>query len=250
MQVLRVNDEIINAEDFVKLLKLDNAFENLAEKIVVDKLTVHVAKKSGIEVSDTEINERVNDFRRLMGLHRAEDTRRYIDDLGITVDDLETHIRERIYRDKMRAKIANPDAIADYFRMHSPKFDALEIGHIMIESEPKAKELMSVLSDDPESFGEYAREHSLDAETKAQGGFIGKILRGSLAPSIEAKLFNAEAGEPIGPFPGKVENIFEIFQVGKRFPATLDEATTAKIEKVICDEWLQARADEHILEIA
>ena len=39
---------------------------------------------------------------------------------------------------------------------------------------------------------EMAREHSI-AETRERGGLIGKVLRGSLRPDVESKVFNAAA---------------------------------------------------------
>ena len=60
----------------------------------------------------------------------------------------------------------------------------------MLDSEGKAKEMISVLRDDPDSFAEMAREHSI-ADTREHGGLIGKVLRGSLRGDVEAKVFNA-----------------------------------------------------------
>jgi len=249
MHVLRIDDEIITAEDFVKLLKLDNVFTDLIEDIVINKLTVHAAKKSGLTVGPEEVQARADQFRRVEGLHRAQDTHRYLERLGVTLADFENHIAESLYCEKMRDRIATPEAIEDYFRLHSPKFEALEVSHIVTESEAKAKELMSLLEDEPDCFAEYARAYSLDDETSVQGGYIGKVLRGSIAPSIEIKLFNAEIGEPLGPFTTQDELVYEIYQVSARHPAKLDDAIKSKIAKIIYNEWLQNCAREHILEV-
>ena len=249
MQVLRIDDEIITAEDFIKLLKLDNVFTDLIEDIVVNKLTVHAAKKMGLTVQPEEVQDRADQFRRVEGLHRAQDTYQYLENLGVTSTDFEAYITESLYCEKMRDRIATPEAIEEYFRLHSPKFEALEISHIVIESESKAKELVSLLQDEPECFAEYASTYSLDDETRAQGGYIGKVLRGSIVPSIEAKLFNAEIGEPLGPFTAQTELVYEIYQVNARHPAKLDDAIKSKIAKIVYDEWLQNCAREHSLEV-
>ena len=99
----------------------------------------------------------------------------------------------------MLEQVGNDAAIEDYFELNSPKFDSIEVSHIVLDSEGKAKEMISYLSDDPESFADMAREHSI-ADTRDEGGVIGRVLRGQLKPDIEAKVFNATVGDLLGPF--------------------------------------------------
>jgi parvulin-like peptidyl-prolyl isomerase len=108
--------------------------------------------------------------------------------------------------------------------------------------------MISVLRDDPDSFAEMAREHSI-AETRERGGVIGKVLRGSLKPEIEAKIFNAEAGDLLGPFASPDGSCYEIFAVTAKHPATLDEDVEAEIQRLLREEWLMARAQEHVIEV-
>ena len=90
----------------------------------------------------------------------------------------------------------------------------------------------------------------MDVETKDNGGVIGKVWRGSLPNEIEAKIFNASAGDMVGPF--KVEDglYYEIFKVLDKNPAQLDDKTTKEIRRAIYDEWIAARAEEHRLEVS
>ncbi len=107
--------------------------------------------------------------------------------------------------------------------------------------------MMSVLADDPDSFAEMAREHS-EADTKERGGVIGKVLRGALKTDIEAKVFNAAVGDLLGPFPSPDRSLYEIFAVNAKFPAALDEETSAEVRRLLREEWLLARAQEHIIQ--
>lgn len=169
MQIARIDDEILTADDFVKILKLDNRFNTLIEQILIDKLTVRAAKQSGITVTPAEIQERVDQFRRVEGLHRAQDTHAFLEALGVTLDEFENHMTEILYREKMRAQITRQEQIDDYFRLHSPKFDSVEINHITVDSDGKARELLALLEDEPTLFAELAREHSLDLDSKFKG---------------------------------------------------------------------------------
>ncbi|MGZ3241656.1 MAG: peptidylprolyl isomerase, partial [Burkholderiaceae bacterium] len=134
-----------------------------------------------------------------------------------------------------------------YFKLNSPKFDSIEVSHIVLDAEGKAKEMISYLQDDPDSFSEMAREHSI-VDTKDQGGVIGKVLRGSLKSDIEAKVFNAAVGDLLGPFAAADGTYYEIFTVTAKHPATLDEETKSEIRRLLREEWLLARAQEHIIE--
>ncbi|WP_059413399.1 peptidylprolyl isomerase [Cupriavidus basilensis] len=245
--IVRVDDEIIGVEEFIRVLKLTGQFEGLIEQIVRDKLTVHAARKQRIGVTPEEVQERADQFRRVQGLHRAADMNHYLDVLNVSLDEFETFITESLYQEKMMAEVTNERAVDAYFKLHSPKFDSIEISHIVVDAEGKAKELISYLRDDPDSFAEMAREHSI-ADTREQGGAIGKVLRGSLRADIEAKVFNAAAGDLLGPFPSADRAVFEIFMVSDKHPAVLDAEVAAEVRRLLREDWLMARAQEHVIE--
>jgi parvulin-like peptidyl-prolyl isomerase len=248
MAIVRIDDEVMTVGDFVRTLKLTGQFEGLMEQIVRDKLTARAARKHGITVSPQEIQERADQFRRIQGLHRAADMNQYLDTLKVSLDEFETFITDSLYQEKMLAQVCNDKAIEQYFKLNFPKFDSIEISHIIVDTEGKAKEMMSALTDDPDCFEEMAREHSI-ADTRAQGGLIGKVLRGSLKSDIEAKVFNAAVGELLGPFPSQDRSFHEIFLVKAKHSATLDEETSAEVRRLLREQWLLARAQEHIIEV-
>lgn len=245
--IVRIDDEVIGIEDFVRTLKLTGQFEGLIEQVVRDKLTVRAAKKHGVKVTPDEIQERADNFRRIQGLHRAADMNNYINALGVTLDEFEAFVTDSLYQEKMMAQVCNDKAIEHYFKLNSPKFDSIEVSHMVLDAEGKAKEMISYLRDDPDSFEDMAREHSI-ADTREQGGRIGKVMRGSLKTDIEAKVFNASEGDLLGPFPSPDKLVFEIFKVDAKHPASLDEDTAAEIRRMLREEWLYARAQEHIIE--
>ena len=171
--IAKIDDETVSADDFVKILRFNNTFDNLAEEVVVDKLTVHAAKKHGIAVTTDEVQEQVDLLRRINGLHRAKDTLEFIEGMGMDLDEFETYMTDSIYRSKMRAEVMTDGAVEAYFTLHSPKFESIEVSHMVLDSEGKAREMVSLLEEDPDSFADLAREYSLDEETKEEGGRIG-----------------------------------------------------------------------------
>ncbi|WP_420473442.1 peptidylprolyl isomerase [Noviherbaspirillum sp. ST9] len=245
--IVRIDDEVIGIEDFVRTLKLTGQFEGLIEQIVRDKLTVRAAKKHGVKVSPDEIQERADNFRRVQGLHRAADMNNYLNALGVSLDEFENFVTDSLYQEKMMADVCSDKAVEHYFKLNSPKFDSIEVSHMVLDAENKAKEMIAYLRDDPDAFEDMASEHSV-ADTREQGGRIGKVLRGSLKTDIEAKVFNASEGDLLGPFPSADKTVFEIFKVDAKHPARLDEDTAAEIRRLLREEWLFARAQEHIIE--
>lgn len=244
--IVSIDDEVIGTEEFIRSLKLSGQFESLVDQMVRDRLAVRAAKKQRIALSEAEIQERADQFRRIRGLHRAADTNRYLDARGVTLDDFEAFVTDSLYLEKVMNQICNDDAVSKYFQRNAAKFECIEVSHMVLEGEGKAKEMMSVLRDDPECFGEMASEHSI-ADTRERGGSIDKVLRGSLRADIEAKVFNAAVGDLIGPFPSADRKTFEIFRVDAKCPAALDDDTTAEIRRRVREEWLVARAQEHVI---
>ena len=191
--------------------------------------------------------ERADQLRRVRGLHRAVDMNRYLDSNGFTLDDFEQFVTEMLLHEKMSDQIVSDEAVEEYFSLNSPKFDSIEVSHIVLDSEGKAREIMAILEDDPESFEELAREHSL-SDTSDEGGYIGKVLRGALQTEVEAKVFNASEGDLLGPFPSDDKAYFEIFTVNSKVPSSLNEETISEVKRLLKDEWIAARAQEHAIE--
>jgi len=245
--VVKIDGNEIDIVEFVRVLKLTGQFEALLEQFVRDRLAALGARKAGIQVSEAEIQERADQFRRVRGLHRASDTNKYLDAMRISVEEFEAFITDSLYQEKMMRTVSGDPAVQGYFKLNSPKFDSIEVSHIVLDSEAKAREMIAVLRDDPDSFDEMAREHSI-ADTRDRGGLIGKVLRGSLRSDVEAKVFNAAAGDLLGPFTSADRTAFEIFRVNAKHPARLDDDTGTEVRRLLREEWFLARAAEHVIQ--
>jgi parvulin-like peptidyl-prolyl isomerase len=210
---------------------------------------VLAAKKNGIPVSNEEVQERTDQLRRVRGLHRAKDTLEFLNAMQITLDEFEDYIRDTLYREKMMKEITKPTAIEEYFKLNSSKFDRIEISHIVVDSEGKAREIMALVSEEPDSFAEIAKANSI-ADTAANGGVVGRVLRGILPREVESKVFNAAVGEVLGPFQFGDGARYEIFKVNAKDPAKLDEETSAEVRQIVFNEWLKAQSREYKIEIA
>ena len=245
--LVKIDGEEVQLDEFIRVLKLTGQFQELLEQFVRDRLAARGARKAGIRVTEEEIQERADQYRRVRGLHRAVDTNKFFDALRVSLEEFEGFITDSLYQEKMMRTVCGDPAVQGYFKLNSPKFDSIEVSHIVLDSEAKAKEMIAVLREDPDSFDELAREHSI-ADTRERGGLIGKVLRGSLRPDVEAKVFNAAAGDLLGPFASADRTAFETFRVNAKHPARLDDDTATEVRRLLREEWLQARAREHVIE--
>lgn len=237
MNLVRVDDQVLTCRDFITELQLLGKFDQLLDDVLKIKLVAKAARDAGVVVTDEEIQTRADQIRRVMGLHRAADMFEYLESIKATVDQFSEFVAQGLYYDKQAALIADDAAVKEYFKLNLPKFDAIEVAHIVMGSEGAAREVFAIVEEDPGEFGALAAEHSL-AETKYKGGSIGRIRRGSLTSDAEAKIFNSEIGTPSGPFE-TLEGTYEIFVVQEKHPATLDEPTQAEIRRLLIEEWTE-----------
>ena len=140
--LVKIDDDTISVDAFIRTLKLSGQFEGLIEQLVRDRLTVQAAKKQALHVSDEEIQERADQFRRVRGLHRASDTNKYLDAMHISLDEFEAFLVDGLYQEKMMARVCSDQAVQSYFKLNSPKFDSIEVSHIVLDGEGKAKEMI------------------------------------------------------------------------------------------------------------
>lgn len=115
-----------------------------------------------------------------------------------------------------------------YFDANRGKFrspDLLEARHILIAAAPddpvardaakaKATALIAELEARPDAFAALANTHS-DCPSKAMGGNLGQITRGSTVPEFETFLFSLEAGE-LCPVPIESRYGFHIARLERR----------------------------------
>jgi hypothetical protein len=248
MDILKVGDETITAADFVKWLKLTNKFEDLVIELVNQKVMVHGSKKYGVSVDTAEIQERFDDVRRVAGLHRAEDTQAWLKEQRISLDEMEKFVAEEIARDKLMEQIITEAAVEEYFKLNSPKFQTVEARHILADNLDKAKEIKELLEDDLDQFADLCMEHSLDGDTKAKGGAMGAVRRGTLPDEIDAKIFNAAVGDVVGPIELQEGVLYDIIVVDKVIDPKLTPEVTGEIAKALQEEWLDKAGKEVAVE--
>jgi peptidyl-prolyl cis-trans isomerase C len=171
-ELLRVNDASISLEEFYQLSEgqsLEGKMRLLNEKglrdflenyVVTRELLYQEAKKKGFE-KNPEIRMKVENFKRMM---------------------LIDALMEEMLKGKTEVSEAE---IQQYYKENQDRFTEpleIKIRHVFVTSEPALKEVLTRLSQ-KEDFAKLASVYNVD-KSKEDGGNLGWIKRGQLAPSF------------------------------------------------------------------
>lgn len=182
------------------------------QSLIEQKLVKQAADKAGIDISEREIDNAIDDVKKqnnltqdalMMALARE----------GLTVKQYREQLKEQIRQVKFinkefRSKISvQKEDIEDYYHQHKESFYTLpsyRVGMIFLESKDPAlqKRRLDTINEGlrtGEDFGKLATMYS-DGTTAPAGGDLGYLKVGEMDKSLEAhvsKLKTGEISEPI-----------------------------------------------------
>ena len=225
-----VNDEVITQSEVDVLLrpwfeqfrssysgedlaiKLNEMRRSLLSQLIEDKLVYQEAKKRNIEINDTEIEERITEFRRRF--KNEDELARILSAQGMTINKMKERYRQqisirRLHIMEVRNKIlVSPKEIEDYFKTHENEFnqsEKIKLRSITIRKTPedqgkkdvdakaKAEQILIDLKKGAD-FAKIAQAHSEDHNAPS-GGELGFVGRGELAKDIDEIVFALNPGE-------------------------------------------------------
>jgi len=270
-----VNDEIITMSDLQRegAKKTGLTDERLILEDMIDrKLQIAAAKRTGMDVTDKELNDTVADIMK----RNSMDSRQFEAALakeGLTLEQYKAELREqltlsRVFNKYVRSGIAVDEAeMRAYYERNSKSFslpEEIRVRHIFLKLQDKAspaqqkavrEKAQSVydLAKKGESFAGLVKKYS-DAETAAQDGDLGFLQRGNAIPEIEEAARTLKPGEIAGPL--QCGGGFHIIRVEDvRTPIKPYDKVKDEIAKTIYEQkmentyrsWLQTlRSESHI----
>ena len=167
------------------------------------------------------------------------DWQEYLDRSNLSAEDFRVHIEQELrIRQLLKVRIGEPPEAADgqiqaFYEQNRERFvkpPAVSYRNIFVwvkESDDQAAwsvaqerilELRDLAAEGLTSFEDLARQFSQDEQTKANGGLVGPIARGGVDPVMGEALFEAQAGEILGPI--KVAEGFLLIRVEEHFPSS------------------------------
>jgi peptidyl-prolyl cis-trans isomerase SurA len=231
--IARVNNEIITQRQFERErekvrqqlsqqysgaeleAKVREYSKDLLRDLIDQALMVQKAKDLDINV-ETDLVKRLDEIRKNLNLESLEDLQKEVEKQGLLWEDFKDNIRrgllvrEVVGREVGRTIIISREETRKYFEEHKQEFSSpggVELAQILIsnekhkpdEVEKRVKDAQAELKAG-QKWAEVVRKYSDDANTVNEGGSIGFMKDGTLAPAINdaiAKLDNNEISDPI-----------------------------------------------------
>jgi peptidyl-prolyl cis-trans isomerase SurA len=230
--------------------------EDVLHQLINERLTDQQVKKSGIEVSEKEIDEAIEKMKQANRL-TDERLRSALASEGMTIDDLKEKLREQILRSKLvsyevksKIVVTEEDIEACYIRENEKYCETKKyhLRSILMRTPPGGdqqateEKMLSVHEKlrNGEDFEELARMYSHPSLARS-GGYLGAFEQETLAPKIREAISNLKAGEftPVL----DTDQGFQIFYVDRvdvERGKSLEEAT-AEIEEQLYKEIVDQR---------
>ncbi len=193
-------------------VKLNEVRRNLLNQLIEDKLVYQEAVKRNIEISESEIDERVQEFKSRF--KTEEDFVKIMNAQGMTMTKLRERYRQqmairRLHLIEIKSKVfVSPLEIEDYYSKHSEEFNKPERvklksitirkssenqGKIDDDARTKAEQILTDLKKGA-NFTKIAEAHSEDYNASS-GGDLGFVGRGELAKNIDEIVFALNPGD-------------------------------------------------------
>ncbi|MHB9089486.1 MAG: peptidylprolyl isomerase, partial [Thermoleophilia bacterium] len=202
------------------------------------------AERRGISVSDADIDY---ELQRLADEEYLGDLVRLLEsyaELNVTREELSQITRERLLHEKLVADVQRDVSVSDY------DIQAYYERNLKQYNQPERRQTRYIVStsrDDAlaaadrvrsgESFVEVARQVSVDPMATENGGSLGLVAPGQVAPELEAVIFTMNAGQISDPV--NVADKWYVTTVEAVMPGTepmTDEEVRAEIEGIIAAE--------------
>jgi parvulin-like peptidyl-prolyl isomerase len=226
-------------------------YNDLKDSIVrglVDRVEFGLeAEEMGIEVTDADVEKRLDELKQQFFQGDEEKYRKEIAKQDLTDERVRDEIRARLISEKLyeavtsKVKVTQAD-IKAYYDKNIAQFqrpESREVRHILVKKQDLAEQIYSRIRSG-ESFAKLARQYSQDTTSAKQGGKYTAV-KGQSVPPFDKFVFTADTGD-LSP-PVKTQFGYHVIEVLSDIQP--ESATPLKeVEQTIRDKLLRERQDE------
>jgi len=234
--IATINGQGISRTDFDSKLEGSQVAKGMLLQMAQSMLIEQYGKDNTIDVTDAEIDKKVNDLKSQYGAAQFD---ALIKQRGMSEVDVRTAIRDQLIVDKAVGKdihISDSD-ISKFFQKNHAAFDKpaqVHARHILVANLQQANMIEQKLKSGAK-FEDLAKQYSQDPGSRDKGGDLGFFRPGQMMPSFEKAAF-AQPLNKIGP-PVKSPFGYHIIDVLERTPG--QKATLASAHDQIIDQLRQ-----------
>jgi len=237
--------------------------KNLLRDLIDESLMVQKAKDLDINV-ETDVIKQLDDIRKRNNLATLEDLETAIEKEGMNYEDFKDKIRRNLLmREVMerevgsRIQVSQQDA-RKFYEAHKNEFKSPGMVHLQQilvstdkrkpdEAEKRANEAVAELKAG-QKFSEVAKKYS-DGPSAEQGGDVGMLKEGTLAPDIAAVVTKLDVNEFSNPIQTKYGYV--ILKVVERMSPGIPkfEEVQQRVEETLYNEKMQPRLREYLTQL-
>lgn len=189
--VALVNGQAITSEDLARELRMRFGAEVLQD-LVGERLIEQAARQYGVDLPPGELSQWVADFRE------RPEARAMLDSGRLTEERLRRNLGTAVPLYYLSLKDTPEEDRKQYFRTHRSNFEELHLRHILLGSRDEGVELKARIRG-ADDFATLATVHSLDGNTRQEGGALGRVTRAELEGSFDQadvdQLFALQKGQ-------------------------------------------------------
>jgi putative peptide maturation system protein len=246
--LLRVNKTVLQVAQAIACLDFMWEDARAMKRLVNVCLLQEALEEDPLELTDRELQLAMDRFRRARKLYRARDTFRWLEERGMTHEQLEQRVRDEAIVAKLRDKVT-AGRVEDYFESHQADFDTAAVARIVVTDEGSARRAYEEVCRGTMAFYE-AAQHCFLTEIGSSATpsleVFTVLKRCELLPEVASVVFAAAPGDLVGPLcSGHTYTILRILSV---VPGQLDARTRSEIQKILFENWLKGRREAAVIE--
>jgi len=276
--VANVNGEVILASELDKqktnvsnLLKLENRSQELdqpmqfqkkvLEQMIEDRLINNEIKKYGIQASDAQVQNVIENIMRENGIGTKAEFERLLKTEGTTLGDLESDYKKRISSNNYMSQIIQPkinisDAdiekkIHDLQGQKSQPVPYVEFAMFFIPQDDNEMSSIQDISNklqNSQNFEDLAKAQSKGPNAE-QGGYMGKVPETDLQPQIAQALKMLSKDEVSKPIPMELGTAW-VKHLGKgNMSLEISKEDFAKHKEIIMNQRIAQALNQDILRL-
>ncbi|NBQ44135.1 MAG: hypothetical protein EBU23_17145 [Mycobacteriaceae bacterium] len=173
------------------------------QALIFQRIVDQEAQKCGAPCTVSKARVQA-DLKKIIKTNFSNDKKQFEDFLkksGLTEADAERIVRTNLEQPKLLARVTKgitytPAQALAYCKAHPQEFkktESREASHILVKTKAEADRIRAMVNSS--NFADLAKQYSTDPGSKAQGGSLGAITKGTLVPEFEKVAFTLGDGE-------------------------------------------------------
>jgi peptidyl-prolyl cis-trans isomerase SurA len=237
--------------------------KNLLRDLIDQSLMVQKAKDLDINI-ETDVVKQLDDIRKRNNLATLEELETDVEKQGLNYEDFKDQIRRNLLMREVigrevgsRIQLSREDA-RKYYEAHKKEFESpgmVRLGQILVSTEKRKPEEAEKRANDAfaelkagQRFADIAKKYS-DGPSAEQGGDVGFMKEGSLAPDVAAVVAKLDLNEFSNPMQTKYGYI--ILKILERYSSGIPkfEEVEQRVNEVLYDQRMQPDLRDYLKQL-